>query len=117
VAQHGCHRRLKADQNFQNFQQLQNELADLANKIAVARRFFNTTAAESNAARKASPAVLFAQSMGFSPQSFFNLDEAECRPPPSPRSNSKPQLPMRGLSGATGVTRCMGGATGGIGAT
>jgi len=24
---------------------------------------------------------------------------------------------MRGLSGATGVTRCMGGATGGIGAT
>jgi LemA protein len=75
VAQHGCHRRLKADQNFQNFQQLQNELADLANKIAVARRFFNTTAAESHAARKASPAVLFAQSMGFSPQSFFNLDE------------------------------------------
>lgn len=79
MAQHGCHRRLKAGQNFQNFQQLQNELADLANKIAVARRFFNTTAAESHAARKASPAVLFAQSMGFSPKNFFNLDEAECK--------------------------------------
>jgi LemA protein len=65
---------LKANQNFQ---QLQNELSDLENKIAAARRFFNNTAAEYNATRESFPAVLFAQSMGFGPQEFFNLDEAE----------------------------------------
>src|SRR5215470_8302603 len=65
---------LKANQNFQ---QLQAELSDLENKIAAARRFFNNTAAEYNATRESFPAVLFAQSMGFGPQEFFNLDESE----------------------------------------
>ena len=65
---------LKANQNFQ---QLQAELSDLENKIAAARRFFNNAAAEYNATRESFPAVLFAQSMGFSAQEFFNLDEAE----------------------------------------
>jgi LemA protein len=65
---------LKANQNFQ---QLQSELSDLENKIAASRRFFNNTAAEYNATRESFPAVLFAQSMGFSPQEFFNLDDAE----------------------------------------
>jgi LemA protein len=65
---------LKANQNFQ---QLQAELSDLENKIAAARRFFNNTAAEYNATRESFPAVLFAQAMGFGPQEFFNLEEAE----------------------------------------
>jgi len=65
---------LKANQNFQ---QLQGELSDLENKIAAARRFFNSAAAEYNATREAFPAVLFAQSLGFGAQEFFNLDEAE----------------------------------------
>ena len=65
---------LKANQNFQ---QLQAELSDLENKIAASRRFFNNTAAEYNATRESFPAVLFAQSMGFSTQDFFNLDESE----------------------------------------
>jgi LemA protein len=65
---------LKANQGFQ---QLQSELSDLENKIAASRRFFNNTAAEYNAMRESFPAVLFAQSMGFSAQEFFNLDEAE----------------------------------------
>ena len=65
---------LKANQNFQ---QLQVELSDLENKIAAARRFFNNTAAEYNATREGFPAVLFAQSMGFGPQEFFNLEETE----------------------------------------
>lgn len=65
---------LKANQSFQ---QLQSELGDLENKIAAARRFFNNTAAEYNATRESFPAVLFAQSMGFGSQEFFNLDEAE----------------------------------------
>ena len=65
---------LKANQSFQ---QLQSELSDLENKIAAARRFFDNAAAEYNATRESFPAVLFAQSMGFGPQEFFNLDEAE----------------------------------------
>jgi LemA protein len=65
---------LKANQNFQA---LQSELSDLENKIAAARRFFNNTAAEYNATREAFPAVLFAQTMGFGPQEFFNLEEGE----------------------------------------
>jgi LemA protein len=65
---------LKANQNFQ---QLQTELGDLENKIAAARRFFNNTAAEYNSTRESFPAVLFAQAMGFGPQEFFNLDDAE----------------------------------------
>ena len=65
---------LKANQSFQ---QLQSELSDLENKIAASRRFFNNAAAEYNATRESFPAVLFAQSMGFSAQEFFNLDETE----------------------------------------
>ena len=60
-----------------NFQQLQAELGDIENKIAAARRFFNNAAAEYNSTRDSFPAVLFAQSMGFGPQEFFNLDESE----------------------------------------
>lgn len=65
---------LKANQNFQ---QLQVELSDLENKIAASRRFFNNVSAEYNAKRESFPAVLFARSMGFEPQEFFNLDESE----------------------------------------
>ena len=60
-----------------NFQQLQSELADLENKIAASRRFFNSAVSEYNASRESFPTVLFANSMGFGPEAFFNLDEAE----------------------------------------
>ena len=43
---------LKANENFK---QLQAELGDIENKIAAARRFFNSTAAEYNATREAFP--------------------------------------------------------------
>jgi len=65
---------LKANQNFL---QLQAELADLENKIAAARRFFNNAAAEYNATRESMPAAFFANAMGFAPQDFFNLDASE----------------------------------------
>lgn len=65
---------LKANQNFL---QLQSELADLENKIAAARRFFNNAVAEYNATRESFPAALFAGSLGFAGQDFFNLDEGE----------------------------------------
>jgi LemA protein len=65
---------LKANQNFL---ELQRQLDDIENKLAAARRFFNNAAAEYNSKRESFPAVLFAQSMGFQPQEFFDLGEAD----------------------------------------
>jgi len=58
-----------------NFQQLQNELSDIENKIAAARRFFNNSVQEYNSGIQQFPAVLFAASFGFTPQVFFDLGE------------------------------------------
>jgi LemA protein len=60
-----------------NFLQLQTELADIENKIAAARRFFNNAVQEYNAATEQFPAVLFARSLGFQPRTFFEVPEAE----------------------------------------
>ena len=65
---------LKADQNFQK---LMNELSDIENKIAAARRFFNNATAEYNTATEQFPAVLIANTFGFKKEEFFELDEAE----------------------------------------
>ncbi|PCJ98999.1 MAG: hypothetical protein COA45_06015 [Zetaproteobacteria bacterium] len=65
---------LKADQNFQK---LMDELSDIENKIAAARRFFNNATSEYNTATQQFPAVLIANSFGFSKEEFFELDEAE----------------------------------------
>ena len=67
---------LKANQNFQ---QLQNELADIENKISAARRFLNNTVAEYNATREGFPGVLIAQRFDFQPLDYFELDEAETK--------------------------------------
>ena len=60
-----------------NFLELQSQLADIENKLAAARRFFNNAAAEYNSSREGIPNVFFAASMGFAPQEFFNLEEGE----------------------------------------
>jgi len=65
---------LKANQNFL---QLQSELADLENKIASSRRFFNNAVQEYNTGIEQFPAVLIARNMGFQSREFFELDEAE----------------------------------------
>lgn len=65
---------LKANQNFQ---QLQNELSDIENKIAAARRFFNNATSELNTSVQQFPAVLFAGMFGFKEEEFFELSEAE----------------------------------------
>ncbi|MBV6633747.1 MAG: LemA family protein [Alphaproteobacteria bacterium] len=73
---------LKADENFQK---LQDELSDIENKIAAARRFFNNATAEFNTAVEVFPAVLFAASFGFHKREFFELPEdsrAEYDKPP-----------------------------------
>ena len=63
---------LKANQNFQ---QLQTELADIENKIAAARRFFNNSVQEYNTGIQQFPAALFAGMFGFTPRTFFDLGE------------------------------------------
>jgi len=63
---------LKANQNFLS---LQAELSDIENKLAAARRFFNSAVAEFNAAIQQFPAVLIASPLGFRDQTFFDLGE------------------------------------------
>lgn len=65
---------LKANENFK---QLQDELGDLENKIAAARRYFNNAVAEYNAAIEQFPNVLFAGAMGFVHADMFALDATE----------------------------------------
>src|SRR5579871_269672 len=62
---------LKANENFLK---LQDELSDLENKIAAARRFLNSEVAEYNAAIQQFPAVLLAGPFGFAPAQMFDLD-------------------------------------------
>jgi LemA protein len=61
---------LKANQNFL---QLQNELGDLENKIAAARRFFNNAVGEYNASIQRFPAMLIAGMAGFQARDFFDV--------------------------------------------
>jgi len=58
-----------------NFQQLQAELTDIENKIAAARRFFNSAVQEYNTGIQQFPAALFAGALGFGPREFFDLGE------------------------------------------
>ena len=58
-----------------NFLKLQDELADIENKLAAARRFFNNAINEFNAAVQQFPAVLFAGMFGFKEREFFDLGE------------------------------------------
>jgi LemA protein len=63
---------LKADANFRK---LQDELSDIENKLAAARRFFNNAVGEYNTAREQFPAVLFAGMFGFGPREFFDVGD------------------------------------------
>lgn len=65
---------LKASANFQS---LQNELGDVEDKLAAARRALNAAAARFNAARESFPAVLFANALGFVPADFHELSDSE----------------------------------------
>jgi len=56
-----------------NFLRLQDELADIENKLAAARRFFNSAVAEFNAAIQQFPAVVIARPFGFSERTFFDV--------------------------------------------
>ncbi len=61
---------LKANQNFL---QLQEELSDIENKLAAARRFFNGATTEYNNAVESFPGNLIARNFGFNREIMFDL--------------------------------------------
>jgi LemA protein len=61
---------LKASQNFI---QLQEEIADIENKLAAARRFFNSATRELNNAVETFPSNFIASSFGFKREPMFDL--------------------------------------------
>ncbi len=61
---------LKANQNFL---QLQSELADIENKIAAVRRFFNSATREYNNAVQSFPSNLIAGMFGFHTETMFEI--------------------------------------------
>lgn len=63
---------LKADQNFQR---LMAELSDIENKIAAARRFFNSATNEYNTAVQQFPANIVAGMFGFGTEPFFEIED------------------------------------------
>jgi len=72
---------LKASQNFLD---LQNEIADIENKIAAARRFFNSATKELNVATELFPSNLIATLFNFRREPLFELGDkrAEVEEPP-----------------------------------
>ncbi len=65
---------LKANQNFM---QLQSEIADVENKLAATRRFFNSATKELNNGVQTFPAVLFAGLFGFHREPMFEVPTSE----------------------------------------
>jgi LemA protein len=61
----------------ENFRALQDQLSDVENKIAAARRFMNNAAAEYNSAIQQFPALLIAGPFDFGSAEMFTLDPDE----------------------------------------
>jgi LemA protein len=65
---------LKASQNFV---QLQNELSAIEDKVAAARRFYNSSVGDYNTAVEQFPGSIIAGSTGFARREFFDVGETE----------------------------------------
>ena len=65
---------LKANQNFL---QLQNELADIENKLAAVRRYFNTATRELNNAVQTFPSNIFAGMFGFHKEAMYEIEASQ----------------------------------------
>lgn len=65
---------LKANNNFM---QLQNELTETENKIALSRQFYNDTVYKYNNSIELFPASLIAGGFGFQSMSYWEAEEAE----------------------------------------
>lgn len=65
---------LKANQNFM---QLQTEIADVENKLASVRRFFNSATRELNNAVETFPSNIFAKMFGFGKEPMFEVPQEQ----------------------------------------
>lgn len=65
---------LKANQNFM---QLQGELADIENKLAAVRRYFNSATRELNTAVQSFPSNIFAGMFGFHKEAMYEIEASE----------------------------------------
>ena len=65
---------LKASENFM---QLQEEMADIENKLAAVRRYFNSATKEYNNAAETFPANVVAGMFGFKREKMFDLGEQQ----------------------------------------
>jgi LemA protein len=70
---------LQADENFR---QLQTELAETENRIAVSRQVYNDSVLTYNNAVQTFPGVVLAGPFGFSIREFFDVEEDAQREPP-----------------------------------
>jgi LemA protein len=71
---------LKANQNFLD---LQAQLRDTEDKLAVSRQVYNDTVLTYNNAIQVFPAVLVAGALGFAKREFFELENPDDREPPA----------------------------------
>ena len=71
---------LKANQNFLD---LQSQLKDTEDKIAISRQVYNDTVLTFNNAIQVFPAVLVAGALGFRKRDFFEIENAGDREPPA----------------------------------
>ena len=103
---------LQADENFR---QLQTELAETENRIAISRQVYNDTVLTFNNAIQTFPGVVLAGPFGFAKREFFETDEAERGAPqvdfdrgaaPAPPAAAAPPAPPaeQGTGGAPGGT-------------
>jgi LemA protein len=75
---------LKASQNFM---QLQGEISDIENKLAAARRFFNSATKELNNAVETFPSNLLAGMFGFKRETMYDLGETRTKAEEAPKLN------------------------------
>jgi LemA protein len=104
---------LQADENFR---QLQSELAETENRIAVSRQVYNDTVLTYHNAIQTFPGVVIAGPLGFAKREFFETDQAERdapqvdfgtstgAPPQAPAPPTPPARPTEGAGGASGGT-------------
>ena len=65
---------LKANQNFM---QLQGEVADIENKLAAVRRYFNSATRELNNAVQSFPSNIFAGMFGFHKEAMYEIEASQ----------------------------------------
>jgi LemA protein len=100
---------LQADENFR---QLQTELGETENRIAISRQVYNDTVLTYNNAIQTFPGVMLAGPFGFAKREFFETDETQREAPrvdfgtrdPAPATAAPPAPPAEGTGGAPGGT-------------